>query len=178
MLAGNTSDYASFWSLLIGKAAKTNSPVERWTAITPFPTVNTPVNMQIETAMPPGQIIMNGESASPAQDEQLPFQWRSTWWPKQYGWNSIQRTNGQPEWVFIYNMNNWAGIKAVNKVLGTKKYASGTAPGSVTKQIHQKVKILLPKFYFLYAVAVVFHFFMGRKQNVGKITARLSMVKI
>jgi len=148
MLSGNKNDYSAFWSLLIGKAAKVIPQPENWTIATPFPAINMPVTVQVETAAPPGQILMDNESASPKQNGELPFQWQSSWWPAQAGWHALQHRGGPAAWIYIYNATDWAAIKAVNKILDTKQYVSGIPLAGVTKQIHRKVKIPVPKVYF------------------------------
>ena len=148
MLAGNKDDYTSFWSLLIGNATKPVLEPESWATITPIPTVNSPVIVQLETAAQPGQILMDGENASPKQNSQLPFQWQSTWWVKQPGWHAIQHSGGTSGWIYIYNTTDWTTMRAANKISETKKYISGLLPTAVTKQIQRKVEIEVPKLYF------------------------------
>jgi len=148
MLAGNKDDYAAFWSLLIGKAAKTPPQNENWNIRNPYPAVHVPETLQLETAQQPGQLIVDNESTSPVQNEMLPFQWQSTFWADKTGWLSIHHTGGPAAWLYFYNPADWATIKAVRTIAATKKYALDTKTSDVTKQIQHKVKILMPKVYF------------------------------
>ncbi len=149
MLAGDKDDYSAYWSLLIAKAAKSAPQSENWSVVTPFPTVNARITIQLQTATQPGAILMDNERASPIQNALSPFQWQSSWWPLWPGWHIIKHTAGSVEKpVYVYDKNDWADIKAVNKIIATQKYASDSTLSGVTKQIHGKVRIPVSKAYF------------------------------
>lgn len=148
MLAGNKDIYSAFWSLLIGKAAKNNTAAESWEPATgTFPAVNMPVTLFAGTAGFPGRIIINGAGFSPAQKPELPFQWQVDWWPIKAGWQSVNQT-GLTDSVYVYKPDSWAAIQALGKINATKRHASDTILNDVTKQIHQKMRIQVPKIYF------------------------------
>jgi hypothetical protein len=148
MLAGNKAGYENFWSLLVSKSAKAIPRSENWGVVTPLPTVNTPVTLQLETGQGPGGILVDKVHLSPIQNAAMPFHWQSTWWPNSTGWHSIQQTGGQPAWVYVYDKADWATVKAASKIWATKKYEAATRLLNVTKQIHSKTRITVPKIYF------------------------------
>jgi hypothetical protein len=167
MLAGNKNDYSAFWSLLIRKAAKPDPQLENWKTVNNIPILNAPAILSVETASPPEAILIDGFSTTPLQNMELPFQWQNTWWPVKTGWQSVKGAHGVIDWIYVYKTGDWATIKAVKKTIDTKKYESVITLHSVTKQIHQKVKIPLPKIYFytLLLFCCTFLWFEGKIQT-------------
>jgi len=147
MLAGNKDDYSAFWSLLIGKAAKVVPQTENWKVVNNVPIVNSSAILEVETASPPRQIIIDDINTSPIQNMELPFQWKSLWWPTKAGWQPIKLTGKVMDWIYVYGPADWAAVKATNQINDTKKHERDMTLPGVTKQIHQKVKISLPKIY-------------------------------
>jgi hypothetical protein len=168
MLAGNKTDYENFWSLLIGKAAKTIAQTENWSVVTPFPTVNAPVTLKLETGQQPGKILVDNARLSPIESADLPFQWQSTWWPASPGWHSVQQTGGLPTGVYVYGVADWTSVKAASRISATKRYEASTRFSNVTKQIHLKTKIMVPKGYFYLLLLICASFLWAEakmKQN-------------
>ena len=148
MLAGNKDDYAAFWSLLIKNAARKAPISERW-SISKFPTVNEPADLQLQSAQTPGKIVVDSSIIAPEQNPQIPFERDTHYWPATTGWNNVKQNNGQARWWYVYGKENWKSAKAAERMAATKHYANTNQVNSfVTKQIHEKVRIKVPKIYF------------------------------
>ena len=148
MLAGDKDDYTAFWSLLIKSAARKVPILEDWHA-GKFPTVNEPVDLQLQSGQSPGKIVADSSTIAPMQNPDLPFEWNNRYWPTTSGWHSIKQNNGKAQWWYVYGKDDWKPAKAAEKLAATSHYAElYPANGSVTKQIQEKVRIEVPKIYF------------------------------
>jgi hypothetical protein len=148
MLAGDKDDYAAFWSLLISNAARKSPVSDRW-HINGFPTVNEPVDLQLQSAKSPGKIVAESSVIASDQNPQIPFEWNTHYWPAKVGWHSIKQNNGQSQWYYVYSKNDWLSVKAAERLAATSRYVSENRANSfVTKHIHEKVRIEVPKIYF------------------------------
>ncbi|WP_426670860.1 hypothetical protein ACPPVU_06420 [Mucilaginibacter sp. McL0603] len=149
VLAGDKNDYAAFWSLLISNAARKVPVTEEWSAASQLPSVNEPVQMQLATSSSPLQITAENAMIAPSQNPDIPFEWGNNYWPSSTGWHSILQKNGKSAWWYVYGKDNWKGVKASEKISATRFYAIAKAVNtSVTKAIHKKVRIEVPKIYF------------------------------
>ena len=148
MLAGDKDDYAKFWSLLIKNAARKTLVSENW-GVKGFPTVNEPINLQLQSVQIQGNIVADSSVIAPAQNPILSFEWDNTYWPVSAGWHVIRQNNGQPQWYYVYAGKDWQIVKASERIAVTRHYAETyQTNSSVTKQIHEKVRIEVPKIYF------------------------------
>ncbi len=148
MLAGDKDDYAAFWSLLIKNATRKTPISESWT-INRFPTANEPVGLRLQSAQIPKKIIADSSLITPVQNPDVPFEWNNHYWPVTTGWYSIKQNDGQPQWWYVYSKDDWKPAKATEKLAATEHYAEVyPANSSVTKQIHENVRIEVPKIYF------------------------------
>jgi len=148
MLAGDKDDYAAFWSLLIKKAVRKTPVSENW-SYSKFPTVNEPIDLQLQSAQTPGKIVADSSAIASVQNPDIPFEWTNHYWPATTGWHSIKQNNGQVQWLYVYGKDDWKYAKITEKMAATSHYASANpANDSVTKQIHEKVRIEVPKIYF------------------------------
>lgn len=148
MLTGDKDDYAAFWSLLIKNAARKAPVPESWN-IAGFPAVNEPVDLQLQSAQTPVKILADKSVIAPTQNPEIPFEWNNSYWPATIGWHSIKQNNGQAHWWYVYGKSDWQSVKAAEKLAATSHYASANPVNSfVTKQIHEKVRIEVPKIYF------------------------------
>jgi hypothetical protein len=168
MLAGNKDDYAAFWSLLISKAVRKVLVTEGWSVRSQLPTVNESVQLKLSTSSVPGGINADNAIIAPEQNPAIPFEWNNTYWPATTGWHSIKQNNGQAAWFYVYDDNEWQTLRSVKKLTATRSYAKTyAANASVTKQIHEKVRIEVPKIYFylLLVLAVTFLWVEGKLSN-------------
>ena len=165
VLAGNKDDYGAFWSLLITRTVRKVPVTEDWSVTSQLPTVNEPVDLQLATSSVPGQIKADNAVIAPEQNPVIPFEWSGTYWPTNSGWHSVKQNNGQSAWWYVYGDKEWRGVKASEKLAATRQFAGtyGT-DSSVTKAIHEKVRIEVPKIYFylLLLLAVTFLWVEGK----------------
>jgi len=149
LLAGNKQDYASLWSLLINQAARKLLPVQTWKTTSPFPTVNEPVNLVLQSSVAPAGIIINGQKVSTIQNPDAQYEWQSTYWPQKTGWQQANAPNGVSAWWYTYAKSEWTSLKNTYKSINTVKFIRNQSQKSaVTKQIQQTVKIEVPKILF------------------------------
>jgi hypothetical protein len=148
VLAGDKDDYAAFWSLLINNAARKIPLAESWT-IDGLPLVNEPVDLKLQSSQISGKIVADSSVIAPAQNPEVPFEWNNRYWPTVIGWHQIKQNNGQPQWWYVYDKDDWKSVKVAEKLAATRHYAETyPADSSVTKQIHEKMRIEVPKIYF------------------------------
>lgn len=167
VLAGSKDDYSSFWSLLIAKASRKAPVSEDW-SIPQTPVINEPVDLQLQSSQAPGKIIADSAVIAPAQNKSMPFIWNNTYRPPFTGWHMVKQNNGRPAWWYVYGEKEWQGVKAAEKLAATREYAKTNNAGtSVTKQIHEKVRIEVPKIYFylLLLGACVYLWMEGKIKN-------------
>ena len=149
MLNGDKADYSAFWSLLISKAAKSVPQTEVWQTLSGVPSVNEPVQLGLETSAQANQISADSLTLAPGQNDKIPFLWQATWWPQSAGWHSPKVNGGAAGAVYVFDAGEWKTLKALGKIAGTKKYAESiNSADIVTKQIHPKTGIPVPKGYF------------------------------
>jgi hypothetical protein len=65
MLAGNQTDYAALWSLLIDKAARKSPVTESWSVASGLPMVNKPVATHFRKRLPAGAVKVNDAMTYP-----------------------------------------------------------------------------------------------------------------
>jgi hypothetical protein len=165
MLAGDKEDYATFWSLLISKATRKVPVTENWSVGSQLPVSDEPVQLQLSTSSTPSQITADSAHTAPEQNPLVPFEWNTTYWPKATGWQSVKQNNGEQQWWYVYSKTDWQDVKASESIRATHLYSENYANNlSVTKAIHEKVQIEVPKIYFylLLLIAVTFLWVEGK----------------
>ena len=168
MLNGNKDDYAALWSLLIDKTVHTLTPADSWQTADAIPAVNEPVHLQLETGSRPVEITIDSTFLSPLQNPGLPFRWQGTWWPPTPGWHQAKLYSGAASWFYVYNGTAWKSIKALNKIDLTKSYSLNLKSKILVTQLHQKIKIPVPKdyFYILLLAACTFLWIEAKYRSV------------
>jgi len=148
MLAGDKDDYTAFWSLLIKNATRKTPVSESWNT-SKFPTANEPIDLQLQSAQTPGKIVADSSTIAPVQNPDVPFEWTNHYWPASPGWHNIKQNDGKAHWYYVYGKGDWKYAKITEKMAATRHYAEVLpVNGFVTKQIHEKVRIEVPKIYF------------------------------
>jgi hypothetical protein len=149
ILAGDKNDYAAFWSRLISNAARKAPITEEWSIIPHLSPLNEPVQSQLETSLAPSQITAENSLIAPSQNPDIPFEWKNRYWPSTVGWQSVLQKSGKPAWWYVYGKDDWKAVKASEKISATRFYAKANRVNtSVTKAIHKKTQIEVPKIYF------------------------------
>jgi hypothetical protein len=146
-LSGNQQDYAAVWSALISKAARRDTNAAMPIDVDAMPFAGEQVTLRVAKSAA-SAISINGEAVPPEQNPEMPFEWSARYWPLASGWQSL-RQNNTTDWFYAWPQTEWKGAQAAAKTAATQRYAASHGPGSiVTKQIHQKLRIEVPKIYF------------------------------
>ncbi|CAM3780635.1 hypothetical protein MUGA111182_09395 [Mucilaginibacter galii] len=149
MLAGNKQDYASLWSLLINQSARKLPPSDNWKVDSPFPNVNEPVILTLQSSVAPSSIAINDQPVSPAQNAATPYEWQSTYFPQKTGWQQAKWGGRGQAWWYVNTKKSWSSLKKLKKAATTHIFvANQSQKDTVTKQIQQKVKIEVSKIWF------------------------------
>jgi hypothetical protein len=168
VLSGNKDDYGSFWSVLISNTARKAPLTENWSVGPQLPSVNEPASLQRSASSVPAQISADQAFVAPEQNPMIPFEWNGLYWPATSGWHAVKQGAGQLAWWYVYRKDEWQQARAMKKLLATRWYADSYAPdSSVTKAIHEKIRIEVPKIYFylLLLLAVTFLWVEGKLSN-------------
>ncbi|PZR22668.1 MAG: hypothetical protein DI535_25630 [Citrobacter freundii] len=117
LLSGNDENYASFWSLLISRAARTRKPAASWYTDPAFPSMDHQVKLLLETDIeqPPVIKTASGELYT-AQTPYLPDTWTASWWPANPGWQTLSCTDTTS--IYVFEESDWSAAKqyaAINK---------------------------------------------------------------
>lgn len=159
VLAGNQDNYFALWSLLINKAARKLPATENWMIANNVPMINKPARLTLEQASANGNININNDMVSPAQNPVVPFHQLINYWPVTYGWQQATIPNGKIYWWYAWQNNNWKSLTAAGKINATAQYVSEHAVGlSATKQVSQSTRAAVPKvyFYILFIISLTF----------------------
>ncbi|MFD1258151.1 hypothetical protein ACFQ3S_15190 [Mucilaginibacter terrae] len=149
LLSGNKQDYASLWSLLISRSARKLLPTQSWQVASALPTVNQPVKLVLKSSNSPANIKVNGQKQTPVQSPEVPYEWKSTFYPQKQGWQIADFGNNVNEWWYNYTKEDWKSLKIIKTITNTQNFVANKAQNSsVTKQIQQTIKIEVPKIWF------------------------------
>jgi len=149
-LSGNKSDYSTYWQTLLTKAARRKPMSNVWTASSAMPTINEEIQLELQTASDAIPQVQIGEnSVAMKQDIHLPYKWTATYWPVKTGWQTISNTDGTIDWWYVFDANNWTGVKATKKLEATKLYASRHQSTSAqSSSTLLSIEKEFPKIYF------------------------------
>ncbi|MBL4675234.1 MAG: hypothetical protein JKY70_03360 [Mucilaginibacter sp.] len=147
MLGGDKEDYASFWSAMIGKAARKADDASLKISFASLPVAGAPVILNIERG-DFGLLSINKQPVSPEQNLSVPFAWAADGQINTAGWQTLQSGNTTANW-YAYPANQWRSVQSSEKINATRAYAVyHPATSIVTEPIHKKVRIDVPKIYF------------------------------
>jgi hypothetical protein len=149
MLTGNKNDYYSFWSTLLGNAAKKKDDANSFNYAPAIPRIN-----QLQHVIFTGNIMpqtaIGGSAVYLKQNDFLPFEWEGNYWPTQAGWQLVN-TQRDSSSIYIYGNDDWKNITAIEKLNATKEYVlqQSILPGNVLGASTTAEKKPFPKIYFL-----------------------------
>ncbi|RFZ92024.1 hypothetical protein D0C36_11290 [Mucilaginibacter conchicola] len=147
MLGGDKEDYAAFWSVLIGKAARKADDAPLKISFASLPVVGEPINLNIERG-DANALSINNEAVAPEQSLSVPFAWVADGQTNTHGWQTLQNGESFANW-YAYPANQWQSIQSSEKINATKVYANSHPNTSiVTNSIQRNVRIDVPKIYF------------------------------
>ncbi|EOR96117.1 putative membrane protein [Arcticibacter svalbardensis MN12-7] len=177
ILSGKQSNYATFWSALLTKAARNTSKPNSWQMIPSFPVAGSKTQLFVTQNNPdkiPNLLITANETSlnnpasyvnklSPRQNLELPFQWDATFWPEKNGWNTLS-INREINSFFVYKSDNWRQLKNYNTLISTKNYnkRSGLNNKITTKTSYDTKIISKWWFYIGFLISAGFLWYESR----------------
>ena len=154
-LSGKTSEYSSFWSFLIEKAARKERAKDHIKIADRFPVVHekTQVLLQTGSAAIP-KLFAGNSQISLAQNASLPNWWNGSFWPFHAGWNAIKTAEGLSTHIFVFNPTDWQSIRHIQNLRATRQFAeqSGRKP-LLSKVDNFSNKHIPPIFFYLLLLA-------------------------
>lgn len=148
-LSGNKEDFASYWTILLNKAAKKIVSDHAWEQSPGFPRKDFEMNLRLHNEgerIP--ELQVSSEALYPHQHPFLPYAWSGRYWPAKAGWRAIISDAEPASWIYIYGDADWPGIAAATKSIATKKYAGNNGNNHISKK-NESVPVEIPKIYFM-----------------------------
>ena len=167
-LNGNKEDYATYWSTLLKKAARKSASDHSWETQSGLARVNHKIDLSLQTASGGAQGLQFGsEMMYPHQNYLLPYEWRSTHWPKRSGWQMLTSADTSASWTYVYNNEEWSGLLASEKYAVTKKYERSISLQIADDISVKQIRVQIPKEYFaiLFILSVTFLWIEKKYRN-------------
>jgi len=125
LLAGKTSDYTTYWSEMLSKAAKKKIELQTMKIVPQFPSVNEKARfiVDLSTSGKIPNIEIDSIKLAPRQNIELPFEWDALFWPTTAGWNNIS-INQSNESFFIYKKEDWQALKNQQTIGSTLNFVN------------------------------------------------------
>jgi len=139
LLAGKTSDYTTYWSEILSKAARKKIELQTLKIVPQFPSVNEKARfiVDLSTSGKIPNIEIDSTKMAPRQNIELPFEWDAVFWPKKPGWNNLS-INQSNESFFIYRKEDWQALKnqqTINSMLNFVKKSKTRETKTTTSAI-------------------------------------------
>lgn len=149
MLSNNAADYSSYWSHILGKAARKTEAAESWSILNELPVVNSPAQLRLEspsTDLP--SVTVENIPLHFAQDPSQRYRWTAEYWPSEPGWQTIRSGNKEYNW-YVFDQNDWQSARAAHKTENTAKFISSNK--NIAQQTESAVRTYtytIPAIYF------------------------------
>jgi hypothetical protein len=115
VLSGAMDSYSSFWSLLIGKAARSRKNETAWSYSPAFPTVDREVTLTLEKSDPRPPVIKTASGdLYTDQTPYLPDTWTANWWPSTPGWQTLSSTDTAN--IYVFEERDWSAAKTTAQI--------------------------------------------------------------
>jgi len=123
LLAGKTSDYTTYWSEILSKAARKKIELQTLKIVPKFPSVHeqTRFIVDVSTSGKVPLLKIDSIKLAPRQNIELPFEWDASFWPTTAGWNNIS-INQSYESFFIYKKEDWQALKNQQTINSTSNF--------------------------------------------------------
>ncbi len=160
-LAGNKAAYATFWSMLLSKAAKKTGRKESVSSSF-FADKNSMATIQLETGNAAAAVKVNGTAIALEQNPAVPFLQEGSFWPDKTGWLPVTNKGNPAGWVYIYENSDWRILKSIRKINLTQKQAQQFNQNQAKNPDQQKIEpIFVPAiwFYLLFLTSCAFLWF-------------------
>ncbi len=150
-LSGKTKEYAAFWSLLLGKAAR-KITLKQNVSTQIYADKNSMTSVEINTSAPNVSVKINGEAVAFQQNPAIPFLHQGSFWPDKSGWILVNEGKNAASGVYIFNNQDWKPLKSFEKTNLTRKYAQQFASAPKLNQNKQQTELIFIPPLFLYLV--------------------------
>ncbi|GGI24633.1 hypothetical protein [Pedobacter mendelii] len=123
LLSGKTSDYTTYWSEILSKAARKKPEIQSVKTTPQFPVINEKIRFVVdlgESGKIP-KLKIDSLKLAPRQNIELPFQWDTTFWPTRDGWNNLS-VNQSTQSFFIYKNTDWQALRNQQKINFTQLF--------------------------------------------------------
>lgn len=156
MLGNNPGNYSSYWSFILGKAAKKTELKENWSIINGFPTINEETIVGLETNSDTIPSALSGSAPLRfTQDPAQSFLWTAGHWPAKVGWQSISKTESMPQSWYVFDQNDWKSVRATQKITNTRKFISAADKNKKTSGQSQKLYTYTPPAIYFFALFIL-----------------------
>ncbi|MES3019353.1 MAG: hypothetical protein V4721_16320 [Bacteroidota bacterium] len=149
MLSNNSADYFSYWSHIIGKAARKAEATESWAILNQFPTINSPAQLRLESsAATQPSVTVENIPVYFAQDPSQSYRWNAQYWPPQSGWQAIKSNNKESFW-YAFDGQDWQSARMSQRIANTEKFIGNNK--NISKQTNSVIRTYtytLPAIYF------------------------------
>jgi hypothetical protein len=118
-LEGKSREYEAFWSYLIQKMAKRQTPDQQW-ELAALPIVHQPLTLQLSALSAPAdfsqaQVNRNGSgqpiTVSFRQNPLFDERFQTTFWPDSTGWHVVRANQGVPYWFYVFGPEEWKTVQ-------------------------------------------------------------------
>lgn len=125
LLSGKTSDYTTYWSEILSKAARKRIETQTLKIVPQFPSVNEQARLIVELSMSGKAPSLKTDNIklAPRQNMELPFEWDATFWPAKSGWNDLS-INQVGESFFVYKKEDWQALKYQQTINSTLEFVN------------------------------------------------------
>jgi len=163
ILAGNTADYATYWSAVIGATVRKTEKSTSWRTLPALPVKGKQTQLIYQSAeIAAPQIGLDGAQLNPLQNTIIPYSWESKFWPQHSGWNELKISSNPTEYLFVYDKTDWKTIKQYQILMENtafaKKYISKSENNSIKSDEVEK-EVSKWWFFALFLISIGYMWF-------------------
>jgi hypothetical protein len=119
-LAGRKDEYAAYWTMVLGQAAKVGASEEAWDWRPALPRVHEPEVLELASDRQEPEGIVGDAAVYLAEDAALPWHWKGRYWPVSAGWQAVRVAGGDTSWGYAWGRGAWKAMK-VESVVGASE---------------------------------------------------------
>lgn len=159
VLEGKKMEYASLWSPLVERAARTQNQPFKIEMEQPFPVYpDEPLNINVIAAAATPQLTTNGELIPLREDVVIDDYWHGATWAAETGWHtfSIEQDSTYKN-IYVNNPDEWKSLRIALQQKANEAVSRKTARGNHDLQwIKERKPISLLVFYLIFLIAAGF----------------------
>jgi hypothetical protein len=167
MLSGSENDYDQYWTkLLSGTLGSTKE--ERWQWSPPWPMVDQPMTLTVETEKdaPVGSIY--GEKVYLQNSPQFSQRWQGVFWPRTAGWNNLKKSDGTEQLFFVINGSAWQPLRIHERMKRTSDYVAmqkDTKSKEIREELMERKQVPAIFFLLLFMTAAGFLWYEQKRMK-------------